>query len=183
MKKIIFKSIIIISFSLYSTLFCQADSTSNEINLTINEIRSTPINLSGPRMGVTILSESFRKTIMEKHKVELNPVVAQFGWHFEYRFFSAKNGATAISEWVLLIGGFGQEKFIPSLTWLLGYRSPSGFEFGAGPNLSVSGTSVVFATGITFQSEDINVPVNIALATSKSGLRFTLLFGFNLRRD
>lgn len=156
---------------------------SNEINLRSSEISSMPINLSGPRVGVTYLSEEFRDEIMAKHDIALNPAFVQFGWHFEHRFFSANNGATAISEWVLLVGGFEQEKFIPSLTWLLGYRSPGGIEFGVGPNLSVSGTSVVFATGITYQSEDINVPVNIALATSKTGLRFTLLLGFNLRRD
>ena len=175
MKRFLFNFVIIYSFSLFSQLFCQVDSTSKEINI-------KPINLSGPRMGVTYLSESFIDAIKEKHNMDLNPVFLQFGWHFEHRFFSTRNGSTAVSEWILLIGGFEQEKFLPSITWLFGFRTQSGIEFGAGPNLSLSGTSVVIATGITLQFNEINFPINLAVATSKSGPRFTLLVGLNLRQ-
>ena len=140
-----------------------------------------PMELSGPRIGVTYLSSSFRNSVSEN--IDLEPFIAQFGWQYEKRFFTVKSGATAVTEFVFLIGGFEQEKFLPSLSWLVGFRSKDGFEVGAGPNLSLSGTAVVIATGFTIQSGEINFPVNISLATSKSGPRFSLLFGFNIRED
>ena len=81
----------------------------------------------------------------------------------------------------MLAAGFEQEKFLPSVSWLIGIRSAGGFEVGAGPNLSLSGSSLVVATGITLQSKEINFPINLAYATSQSGGRYSLLFGFNLR--
>ncbi len=154
--------------------------------MTNMEINAGPINrpveLAGPRIGVTILSNKFIETIEDKYDVNLESAMAQFGWQFEKRFFSTQSGATAVTEAIFLIGGFEQEKFFPSLTWLVGMRSSGGFEFGAGPNLALSGTSVVFATGVTIQSNEINFPINFAYATSKSGGRFSVLFGFNIRQ-
>jgi len=140
------------------------------------------LELSGPRLGVTYLSDSFTKTIKDEADIKLEPFMAQFGWQFEKRFFSISSGATAVSEWIVLIGGFEQEKFLPSISWLIGMRSAEGFEIGAGPNLSASGTSVVIAGGVTLQSGEINFPINLAVATSKSGPRVSLLFGFNIRK-
>jgi hypothetical protein len=140
-----------------------------------------PIQLSGPRIGVTFLSDKYVDKIRSKYGVELGSSIAQFGWQFETRFFTMKSGATAVTEWVFLIGGFEQEKFLPSLSWLIGFRSAGGFEFGGGPNIALSGTCLVLAVGVTIKSEEINFPINLALATSKSGPRFSLLFGFNMR--
>ncbi len=140
-----------------------------------------PVQLSGPRIGVTFLSDKYVDKIRSEYGVELGSSIAQFGWQFETRFFTLKSGATAVTEWVFLIGGFEQERFLPSLSWLVGFRSAGGFEFGGGPNLSLSGTCLVLAVGVTIQSEEINFPINLALATSKSGPRFSLLFGFNMR--
>ncbi len=176
MKNFNFNILIILLLLLNANLFSQVDSSNTNI---VNE----PINLSGPRIGATFLSNPFLAIMKEKHDIELSPLLVQFGWHFEHRFFSLRSGATAVSEWILLVGGFGQEKFIPSISWILGFRSPSGIEFGVGPNLSLSGTSIVFATGITFQFDEINIPLNFAVATSKSGPRFSLLLGFNLRNN
>lgn len=139
------------------------------------------MQLSGPRLGITFLSGKFVDNIKEKHEIDLNPTIFQFGWQTETRFFTVKSGATAVSEWVILVGGFEQEKFIPSLTWIIGMRTAEGFEFGAGPNLALSGTSVVLAAGITIQSEEINFPINLAYSTATSGARVSLLFGFNIR--
>ncbi len=140
------------------------------------------LELDGPRLGTTYLSNSFTNTIKKKADISLKPFMSQFGWQFEKRFFSISTGATAVSEWIVLVGGFEQEKFLPSLSWLIGMRSAEGIEFGAGPNLSASGTSVVLAAGITLQSGEINFPLNLAVATSKSGPRVSLLFGFNIRK-
>ena len=52
---------------------------------------------------------------------------------------------------------------------------------GMGPNLAVSGTSVVLAAGINLRSDEINFPINVAVASSKSGPRYSFLVGFNIR--
>lgn len=140
-----------------------------------------PIKLSGPRVGITYLSDKFVNKVYERNDISLEPWMAQFGWQHENRFFTIKSGATAITEWVFLVGGFEQEKFIPSISCLIGMRSSRGIEFAAGPNLSLSGSSLVIATGVTFRSDEINFPINIAYSTSQSGGRFSLLFGFNIR--
>lgn len=146
-----------------------------------SDVTIQAISLSGPRIGATFLSDAFVQRIKEKHNMDLNPLIAQFGWQIEKRFFTIKNGATAVSEWVILVGGFEQEKFLPSITWILGFRTSDGFEFGAGPNLSLSGSSVVFALGYSFQTNELNFPLNFTVATSKTGPRYSLLIGYNLK--
>lgn len=64
------------------------------------------IGLSGPRIGVTFLSDKYVNEIQSEYEIELQSAIAQFGWQFETRFFTMKNGATVVTEWVFLIGGF-----------------------------------------------------------------------------
>lgn len=146
-----------------------------------NVASSVPIELEGPRIGATLLSQKFIDSQEDAHHVKLRPMLAQIGWHFEKRFFTMSDGGTAVSEVVALVGGFEQGSFIPSVSWLLGFRAGSGVEFGMGPNLSLAGSAAVFAVGMTFQSEEVNFPVNFALATSDDGPRYSLLIGFNLK--
>ena len=146
-------------------------------------VKSTikPISLSGPRIGVTYLSKSVTDQIEKTFETTLEPVIIQFGWQFETQFFTTSKGVTGVSEWIPLIGGFEQDKFIPSLSWLIGMRSAEGFEFGAGPNVSLSGTSLILAAGLNFRSAEINFPINLGYSLSKTGGRYSLLFGFNIR--
>ncbi|MCK7537535.1 MAG: hypothetical protein MZV63_44560 [Marinilabiliales bacterium] len=78
------------------------------------------------------------------------PLITQFGWQFEWRFFSIENGVTGVVEFVALFGGLEQNLFLPSLSIPIGMRTNSGFEFGIGPNLSITGFSIVLAVGKTF---------------------------------
>lgn len=170
MKKMTFLACVIVS----SCLALAQDSTKTIVY-------RTPYNLSGPRLGVTILSQKFINTIKDKHDIKINPIVAQIGWQIEKRFFTVRSGATAVSEWVFLIGGFEQERFLPSGSWLLGMRTANGFEFGAGPNLSLSGTAFILALGVTASSDEVNFPINLAVALSRSGPRYSFLVGFNIK--
>lgn len=140
------------------------------------------ISLSGPRAGVTFLSQGVRDQITEDFSEELGPVISQFGWQFEKRFLSSEHGGTAVTEWVVLFGGADQGVFIPSLTWLLGWRTVGGIEFAAGPNLSPAGMAVAMAGGVSFRAGNLNIPVNLAFVPSKSGARVSMLVGFNARR-
>jgi len=158
------------------------------------------VKLSGPRVGVTFLSDS----IVEKLKdndIDVGSFVTQFGWQFERQFHTSENGPALVTEWVLLAGGTEQGVFLPSASWLVGVRTRKGVEFAVGPNVTPVGAALVAAAGVTFRAGGVNVPVNLAVVPStvswtsyggppsyrateieKSGVRVSLLFGFNARR-
>ena len=158
------------------------------------------VKLSGPRVGVTFLSDS----IVEKLKdndIDVGSFVTQFGWQFERQFHTSENGPALVTEWVLLAGGTEQGVFLPSASWLVGVRTRKGVEFAVGPNVTPVGAALVAAAGVTFRAGGVNVPVNLAVVPStvswtsyggppsyrateieKSGVRVSLLFGFNARQ-
>jgi hypothetical protein len=140
------------------------------------------MSLSGPRVGITYLSPSVVDQIKEDFNKDINPVISQFGWQFEKRFMTSDTGATAVTEWVVLLGGIDQGVAIPSLTWLVGMRTVGGVEFAAGPNLSPAGTGVAIAAGVTMRVGNLNVPFNAAVVPSANGPRFSFLLGFNSKR-
>ncbi len=140
------------------------------------------VGLSGPRFGGTFLSRGVVNTLKKDTTIEIRPFVTQFGWQFEKQFYSPKGGPTALNEWVLLFGGLEQGVALPSLSWLVGLRTRSGAEFAIGPNLTPVGFALAFAGGTTFRAGVLNVPVNVAVVPSKSGLRVSVLSWFSLRR-
>ena len=141
-----------------------------------------PVKLSGPRFGVTSLSDGIVEKLRDDSDIDVGSLVTQFGWQFEKRFASSDKGLTAVTEWVLLLGGLEQGVVLPSLTWLVGLRARNGAEFGVGPNFTPVGAALVVAAGITFRSGSLNFPVNLAVVPSKSGVRVSMLAGFNTRR-
>ncbi len=140
-----------------------------------------PVSLSGPRFGVTALSEGVVKTL-KTEGVSIGPALTQFGWQFERQFYNGSNGPTPVTEAVLLFGGLEQGVALPSLSWLAGLRMKNGTEFGVGPNITPVGIALVVSGGMTFRAGVMNVPVNVAVVPSRAGVRVTLLSGFNLRR-
>jgi hypothetical protein len=139
-------------------------------------------SLSGPRFGVTFLDRAVRQDLTENADVAVGPVISQFGWQFEKRFYTRDDGPTAVTEWVLLLGGLDQGVALPSLSWLIGVRTRNGAEFGVGPNVTPLGAAVAMAAGVTFRAGALNVPLNLAVVPSTSGVRVSLLAGFNTRR-
>ena len=139
-------------------------------------------DLAGPRFGLTLLSDGIVDKLAEREINVTRPYVSQFGWQFEKQFFTKDSGVTMVTEWVALLGGLEQSIALPSLSWLVGVRTRDGAEFGIGPNITPAGTALVFATGMTFRTGAVNVPVNVAVVPSKSGTRVSVLTGFALRR-
>ena len=137
-------------------------------------------DLSGPRFGLTLLSDGVVKKL-EERDIRVAPHISQFGWQFEKQFYTRNSGVTMVTEWVGLVGGLEQSVVLPSLSWMVGVRTRDGAEFGIGPNITPAGTALVLATGMTFRTGAVNIPVNIAVIPSKSGTRVTLLSGFSLR--
>ena len=139
-------------------------------------------HLSGPRFGFTTFTGDvarFRQAIGKAS------VMSQFGWQFETQVVSTRSGNQALMEWVVLVGGVEQDELNLSLSWLAGYRLPSGLEFGAGPNVSVRKdgwddptTSMVIAAGATLPFGELYVPINFAVAFAEGGPRITTLLGW-----
>ncbi|MBH8559730.1 hypothetical protein [Hymenobacter negativus] len=143
-------------------------------------ILDEPIRLDGPRIGFTVLSASVLDKARESVP-DLNPFLTQFGWQFESRLFRMPNGVSGLAEFVPLVGGLEQGKFLPSISGLLGIRGAKGLEFGVGPNLTPLGTNLVLAMGTSFHSNGINFPVNVAVVPGNGGARISLMLGFNAR--
>lgn len=143
------------------------------------------LNLSGPRVGLTLVTGEDKNRL--KNKFDANPLIVQFGYQFEKRFFSTNNGVTALTEFIPLVGGLDQSLLIPSVSWLLGIRTASGFEFAFGPNLTMKDKSVkdikpafVFATGYSLKMDGMYFPFNFAVSRSRDGLHYNFTTGFNL---
>ena len=143
---------------------------------------SKAIDLSGPRFGLTMLSQGTVDALKKDHDLVLRPLISQFGFQFERRLYTSPTGVSALTEFVPLISGLEQGVALPSLNWLVGVRGASGAEFGIGPNITPVGVGLVVAGGVTIQSGALNVPLNFAVATSKSGARVSILTGFTIRR-
>jgi hypothetical protein len=141
-----------------------------------------PASLSGPRLGFTFLSDGIVGRLKDDARINVSPVVTQFGWQFEKQFYSTESGPTAVTDWVVLVGGLEQGVVLPSVSWLVGMRTMKGAEFGIGPNITPVGAALAVAAGKTFRAGALNVPVNLAIVPSKSGVRVSLLAGFNTRR-
>jgi hypothetical protein len=139
------------------------------------------VNLEGPRVGMTVLSDSVREKLSSSGR-EVGPAITQFGWQKEKRFLSSPDGFTGVTEFVALVGGMEQGIFIPSFNWMVGVRTKEGVEFAAGPNLTPWGTGMAAAAGVTFKAGNLNIPLNFAAVRSRSGVRVSVLAGFNARR-
>jgi hypothetical protein len=141
------------------------------------------VSLSGPRFGATFLSDGIVRKLKTEDGINVGAAVTQFGWQFEKQFYSTLNGPTAVTEWVLLFGGLEQGVVLPSLSWMVGIRTKNGLEFGVGPNLTPVGAALALAAGTTFRAGVLNVPVNVAVVPSNSGVRVSVLSGFSVRRQ
>jgi hypothetical protein len=169
MKKHIVTSIAILFMA--SIAFAQTDSIPKPKVI-------KPIELSGPRIGVTMVFPGKTADVL-KEDLGMTPFFTQFGWQFEHQYFALDNGVAGLVEFVGLIGGLEQGKFLPSASLLVGVRGAKGGEFAFGPNVSLTGAGFVFAAGHTYKVGNLNFPVNLAVVPSTNGLRLSLLAGFN----
>ena len=161
-------------------------------------------NLSGPRVGLTIISNGGLKDGIEDIFGVSTNFITQFGYQFEKQIMGDENVAGLV-EGILLIGGLEQGLFLPSLSGMFGARFASGAEFAIGPNISASGAALVIGFGKTIKAGNLNIPINFAwvpsvnrtetedhydystgeewetTTTERTGHRFTVTIGFNFR--
>lgn len=94
------------------------------------------LRLNGPRMGASYtfgMAGERLKAGEQNGGFNMYPVTSQFGWQKEFQYISAGN-FQALIENVFMIGGLESAKFIPSYTFLNGFRvGKAGWEFAFGP--------------------------------------------------
>jgi hypothetical protein len=112
------------------------------VNLLINydrpvESPKTKFNLDGPRMGFsTALADAGKVMTAPQSKggYDMYPVMFQFGWQKEWQYLSAGN-FQALVEFLPMVAGLESGKFIPSVTFMNGFRvGKAGWEFAFGPS-------------------------------------------------
>ncbi len=146
----------------------------------------TTRNMGGPRFGMTyVLGTSQLTEELDHH--EMGRVISQFGWHFEHQVVPVGGGPQFVIEFVPMLAGVEYGKVIPSFTLAMGLRTPGGFEFGMGPNLTFSKTtldaveartSLILVVGKSFNYGGVSIPVNLAYSTAPEGNRVSLIFGY-----
>jgi len=171
--------------------------------------------LAGPRIGMTLITagpladflhEGFDFDENDRYGSTGSAFTTQYGWQWESRFADGGGEIVGIVEWIVLVAGMEQGKFLPSATSIIGARTNKGLEFGVGPNLSLSGVGMVFGVGYNFKSGKLNLPVNIAFMPGRkmsgtmyefnpatqineetnydynSGARISIMVGFNMSK-
>ena len=143
------------------------------------------LHLSGPRLGMSYAlpgNNKVNKTLQDRN---MGPSLSQFGWHFEYVVAPKTRGPAFVVEVIPFIGGVEYGLVIPSATLAMGVRLPGGFEFGMGPMGYFTGskttpvaTSLVMAIGQNLEFNSVNIPLNLAVATSPEGTRLSFVFGY-----
>lgn len=141
-------------------------------------------NLSGPRLGVTYVTNG--KLLDELEENDLGPVLSQFGWHLEYQIKPSGAAPSFVIEFIPMIAGVEYGKFIPNASLAMGIRLPNGLEFGMGPTVSAGKdtayAALLLAVGKTFNYNGVHLPINLVMATSPDGNRFSFVFGYAINR-
>ncbi len=163
--------------------------------------------LAGPRIGMTLITAGSTADFIhkgfdyvEEDENKLGETgsafTTQYGWQWESRFADGGGDVVGIVEWIALVGGMEQGKFLPSVSSVIGARTANGLEFGVGPNLSLSGVGMLFAIGHNFKSGSLNMPVNLVFMPGKdvdssfngedysynTGARISIMVGFNMSK-
>ena len=150
------------------------------LSVSILSVDAQVDKLAGPRVGVTMVQAGSLASILRKDVSlfsddireewtgstgKYGAVMSQYGWQWESRFLDGGD-VVGIVEWIALVGGMEKGMFLPSVSSMVGLRTASGFEFAAGPNLSLGGIAMVIGIGKTLKFGKLNVPVNIAYVPS-----------------
>jgi hypothetical protein len=112
----------------------KADDYENAFNVP----DATKLNLSGPRMGLTVFSGDFAQRLgapRSEGGLDARPFMFQFGYQFETTYLN-QGGLQALFEFIPVITGLDQGQVLPSVSILHGVRgSRRGWEFAFGPIL------------------------------------------------
>ncbi|MCH7534741.1 MAG: hypothetical protein IH948_03185 [Bacteroidetes bacterium] len=123
----------------------EIENDQNLVNLlvdyeTVITSPKTTLMLDGPRMGISVTTGDAAERLQASKNeggYEMYPIMSQFGYQFETQYLSAGN-FQALIEYIFLVGGLESGQFIPSISFLNGFRGgKSGWEFGFGPTFKI----------------------------------------------
>lgn len=107
----------------------------------LNNPNKNVVNLSGPRFGYTYSfgkDASILRASTQDGGFEVSPAMFQFGYQFEKQYLNEGN-FQALFELIPMVTGIDQQLFIPSLTFLNGFRNNnSGWEIAIGPSIATT---------------------------------------------
>ena len=153
------------------------------LSISILSVDAQVDKLAGPRVGVSMVQAGLLANILKKDVPifsddnanqeswdgtslgKYGATMSQYGWQWESRFLDGGD-VVGLVEWIALVGGMEKGMFLPSVSSMVGLRTASGFEFAAGPNLSLGGIAMVIGIGKTLKFGKLNLPVNIAYVPS-----------------
>jgi len=175
-----------IAASVAASVLLMSSSLKSQSRNVADDILFGERNLGGPRLGVTYVAGTGKLAdALERNKV--GRTLSQFGWHFEYQVIPDGGGPSFVIQFVPLVAGVEYGKLIPSGTLAMGVRLPEGFEFGLGPNALVTDegvkTALVMSIGKSFSYGGVNIPLNFVYATNPDGNRFSIIFGYAIRKS
>ncbi len=98
------------------------------------------VNLQGPRFGYVFLFGEHADILQlpsESGGFNAYPALFQFGYQFEKQYLNEGN-FQALFEVIPMVSGIDQQMFVPSLTFLNGFRNTkNGWELAIGPTFSL----------------------------------------------
>ena len=146
---------------LFTTIALPVGAQTTTSDVTIPPPRLKTVSLSGPRFGVTALSDGSSRNCRSDRST-CGSSITQFGWQFEKEFYSKEGGVAALHEFVFLARrpGAGRGAAEPELAGRT--ANANGAEFGIGPNITPAGVALTLAAGVTFRSGALNVPMTFA---------------------
>ena len=150
-------------------------------------VRFSRRNLGGPRLGITVIPGN--STLSQRlEENEIGKQISQFGWHFEYQIIPDGGGPQFVVQFTPLIGGVEYGKVIPGATLAMGIRFPNGYEFGLGPNITLTKgdtapTALVVGVGKTFNYGGVSIPLNLVYTTNPDGQRVSFIIGYAIARN
>jgi len=131
----------------------------SEYESTINNPYELRLRADGPRMGVGFFS-GLNGEIMKRPEKDGGfdgyPFMFQFGYQFEKQYLNEGN-FQALFEFIPVISGMDQGRFIPSFTFLNGLRNnKNGWEFAFGPTFTFTKMAKGFIgpDGLWYLEED-----------------------------
>ena len=160
-------------------------------------------NLGGPRFGLTYIPGDGQLSEELEH-YDMGRTISQFGSHFEHQVIPADGGPQFVIEFVPMLAGVEYGKLIPNFTLAMGFRTPGGFEFGMGPNLTFSKTipldsegeaipgsegdvdartALLLAVGKSFNYGGVSIPVKLAYTTGPEGQSMSVIFGYAIGKS
>ncbi len=107
----------------------------------------TSVNLNGPRIGMVYTMGDTGQRLQDPKSeggFDMFPVTTMFGYQLEKQYLSAGD-FQALIEGIIAVNGLESGKFIPSISFLNGFRfNNSGIEFAAGPIFRLTRTTEGF---------------------------------------